>query len=103
MSQAYSRPPSDLYGVAGAASILFDRGIFRFGRYVEGMMEQASEGAQNEAFARSHRLRAFAECMGDDMTKSTAGYADPFVSGGGGVIRRGEDNPDDGEILASGY
>jgi len=101
MSQAYSRSPSELYGVSGAAGLFFDRGIFRFGRHVEGAMDQAASGAQNEQFANSHRLRAFAECMGDDMSKSSAGFADPFMGGAVSSVPRGEDNPteDEGVLL----
>lgn len=81
MSQAYNTTPSKLYGVDGAPGLFFDIGIFHFGRYVESELQEAESSAKNEMFARSNRARAFARCMGDDMTTSTAGFADPAVSG----------------------
>lgn len=81
MSQAYNKSPSELYGVEGAAGFCLDNGIFLFAQWVEGEMDAASSSAQNEAFARSNRARAFARCMGDDMETSTVGYADPFATG----------------------
>lgn len=81
MAQAYHRMPSEIYGVAGATGFFFDRGIFLFGRYVEGEMSAAEERASNAMFARSNRERAFAACMGDDMGVSSAGFADPFTTG----------------------
>lgn len=44
-------------------------------------MQEAERGAQSEIFARSSRARAFARCMGDDMSESTAGFTDPFADG----------------------
>lgn len=81
MSQAYNKTPSELYHVQGAAGLYFDTGVFQFARWVENEMQEAEANAQNEMFARSNRARAFARCMGDDMTKSTAGFADPFAAG----------------------
>lgn len=81
MCQAYNKTPSELYHVEGAAGLYFDTGIFQFARWVEGEMQEAEASAQNEMFARSNRARAFARCMGDDMSKSTAGFADPFAAG----------------------
>lgn len=31
-------------------------------------------------FANMYKARTFARCMGDDMSKSTAGFADPALS-----------------------
>lgn len=73
--------PSKLYGVDGASGLFFDIGIFHFGRYVESELQEAESSAKNEMFARSNRARAFARCMGDDMTTSSAGFADPAVGG----------------------
>ena len=44
-------------------------------------MSRAENSASNASFASMNRARAFARCMGDDMSKSTAGFADPFVDG----------------------
>lgn len=41
-------------------------------------MSTAESNASNSSFANMSRSRAFARCMGDDMEKSTAGFADPF-------------------------
>ena len=92
MCQAYNATPSKLYGVDGASVLFFDIGVFLFGRYVEGELQEAESSAKNEMFARSNRARAFARCMGDDMTTSSAGFADPAVGGLGddeGPIQRG--------------
>jgi hypothetical protein len=94
MSQAFSKAPSELYGVAGAAGFCFDRGIFLFGKYVEGEMSEAENRASNAMFARSNRARAFARCMGDDMETSTAGFADPFATGAVGTRRTLEGTED---------
>jgi hypothetical protein len=100
MSQSYNRTPSEIYDVKGAVGLFFDKGIFYFGRYVEGVVERAGQDALNSAFARSAQARAFARCMGDDMSKSTAGFADPFAGGATQSVRVDEDGE---EILASGY
>jgi hypothetical protein len=81
MSQAYHKTPSDLYGVKGAIGLCFDTGIFLFGRWVEGEVQEAERGASNEMFANMYRARTFARCMGDDMSESTVGFADPFNDG----------------------
>lgn len=81
MSQSYHRPPSELYGVQAAAGLCFDTGIFLFGRWVEGEVQEAERSASNEMFANMYRDRAFARCMGDDMETSTVGFADPFADG----------------------
>ena len=57
---------------------------------MEGLIADADH--ENPAFARSAKQRAFAKAMGDDMSISTAGFADPV---GYGVAN------DDGEILWS--
>jgi hypothetical protein len=101
MSQAYNRPPSDIYEVKGAAGLFFDKGLYYFGRYVEGVVERAGQDALSPSFARSAQARAFARCMGDDMEKSTAGYADPFTTGAADAPIRVDENGD--EIVSSGY
>src|SRR6516162_6591378 len=98
MAQAYNQPPSEIFGVKGAAGLFFDKGIFTFGRYVEGVVEHAGQDALNASFARSAQQRAFARCMGDDMEKSTAGFADPFFSG-----MHASETEDGDEILRSDY
>lgn len=95
MSQAYHRPPSDIYGVRGAVGLFFDRGIRLFGQHVEGEVSRAGNDAISPGFARSAQQRAFARCMGEDMEKSNVGFADPAVTG---AIARDED-----KILDSGY
>lgn len=82
MAQTFGKLPSDIYGIEGAAGYCFDRGIFLFGQHVENQMASAEQGASNAMFAASARARAFSRCMGDDMEKSTAGFADPFRSAG---------------------
>jgi hypothetical protein len=69
-----------------------------FGRYVEGVVSRAGEDALNAGFARSAQQRAFARCMGDDMSTSTAGFADPFASS-----HMASETEDGDEIIASGY
>lgn len=81
MSQAYHKTPSDLYDVQGATGLCFDTGIFLFGRWVEGEVQEAESSASNQMFANMYRARAFARCMGDDMSESTVGFADPFADG----------------------
>jgi hypothetical protein len=100
VSQAYHQPPSQIYEVKGAAGLFFDKGIFHFGRYVEGVVESAGQDALSPAFARSAQARAFAKAMGDDMSTSTAGFADPFSSAETDVIHVDENGD---EILESGY
>ena len=100
MSQAYNRPPSEIYEVRGAAGLFFDRGIFTFGRHVEGMVQRAGQDAVSPAFARSAQERAFAAAMGDDMETSTAGFADPCIDN---VLEDRNDIDGEDEILASGY
>jgi hypothetical protein len=100
MAQAYSQPPSQIYEVKGAAGLFFDKGIFFFGRYVEGVVEHAGQDALNATFARSAQARAFAQCMGDDMSKSSAGFADPFSQADSPAIRVDENGD---EIIESGY
>ena len=78
LSKSFNTLPSDIYGVSGAAGYFFDRGIYLFGNYVESEMSAAESSASNSSFANMSRSRAFARCMGDDMEKSTAGFADPF-------------------------
>lgn len=93
----------------GAAGFYLDNGIYLFGTYVEAEVREAGEGARDERFARSARERAFSRLMGDDMSNSTAGFADPFTSGAeiktqsGAPARRADklkDTPD-GELLWS--
>lgn len=81
MCQAYNKTPSELYRIEGAAGLCFDTGIFVFARWVENELAEAENNASNEMFARSARARAFARCMGDDMSESTAGFTDPFARG----------------------
>lgn len=100
MSQAYSQPPSQIYEVRGAVGLFFDKGIYYFGRYVEGVIESAGQDALSPAFARSAQARAFAKAMGDDMTKSSAGFADPFSAGESDAIRVDENGD---EIIETGY
>lgn len=100
ISQSYHQPPSQIYEVRGAAGLFFDKGIFYFGRHVENVVERAGQDALSPAFARSAQSRAFARAMGDDMTKSTAGFADPFSGAAIDSIRVDEDGD---EILESGY
>lgn len=95
MSQAYHRPPSEVYGVKGAVGLFFDRGIRLFGQHVEGEVSRAGQDAISPGFAKSAQQRAFARCMGEDMEKSNVGYADP---GAAGLLTKGED-----VILDSGY
>lgn len=107
MSQAYHRPPSEIYGFYGARSLFFDRSIFLFGQWVEGELQEAERSASNEMFARSARARTFARCMGDDMAFSTAGFADPYADGNVKVPSRKpfatpEDSPG-GEVIAEGF
>jgi hypothetical protein len=80
-SKAYNCRPSEYYGIEGAAGLYLDNGVYLFGTYVEQHVQEAGEGARNEMFARSSREREFARLMGEDMSKSTAGYADPFSTG----------------------
>lgn len=110
MTQSYHKTPSEVYNVYGAAGLCFDRGVFLFGRWVEGELSAAESQARNEMFARSSRARAFARCMGDDMATSTAGFADPALSGP--IKRTDEPYPDDipfpifnaaGEVIDEGY
>jgi hypothetical protein len=107
MSQSYNRTPSELYGFAGAVCLFFDQGIYLFGKWVEGELQEAERSASNEMFARSARARAFARCMGDDMSFSSAGFADPYADGNVTVPNRKpfetpEDRPG-GEIVDEGF
>ena len=98
MSQSYHQPPSQIYEVKGAAGLFFDKGIFLFGRWVENVVENAGQDALSPAFAKSAQQRAFARCMGDDMSKSTAGFSDPYVAATRNTQADGE-----GEVIMSGY
>ena len=44
-------------------------------------MSEAESRASNATFANMNRARTFARCMGDDMERSTAGFADPVADG----------------------
>lgn len=94
-SQAYHRPPSEIYGVKGAAGLFLDKAIRLFGQHVEGEVNRAGQDAISPGFARSAQQRAFARCMGEDMETSTVGFADPVATGAA--------SGDDGQILDSGY
>lgn len=100
MSQAYNRTPSEIYEVRGAVGLFFDKGLFYFGKHVEGVVQRAGQDAVNSSFARMAEARAFAEAMGDDMETSNVGFADPFADGGVD-LPEGVDGED--EILSSGY
>ena len=97
MSQAYSRTPSQLYEVRGAAGFFFDKALSLFGRWVEGEVERASQDAISPGFARSAQLRTFAKCMGDDMSTSSAGFSDPFADGQGVPSEANE------QVIMDGY
>lgn len=107
MSQAYHLNPSQLYGVEGAAGLFFDESLFLFGRWVEREVQEAERSASNEMFANMYRDRTFAKCMGDDMSESTVGFADPFSDGvvmtideqGNRKRRSKTDDTGDGELL----
>lgn len=81
--------------------MFFDRGIYLFGKHVEGVVQRASQDAISPTFARMAEARAFAAAMGDDMETSTAGFADPFADGA--VESTPESSEGSDEILASGY
>ncbi len=98
MSQTYNTTPSLLYKVDGAAGFFFDRGTYLFGQWVEGELQEAESRGTSPAFSRSNRIRAFAKCMGDDMAKSAAGFANPFTTG---AIKNKDGDGE--EILASGF
>ena len=100
MSRAYNQPPSEIYGVKGAVGLFFDKGIYYFGKYVEGVVERAGEDALNSTFARSAQARAFAQLMGDDMEKSSVGFANPFSGAETSTIPVDENGD---EIIDSGY
>ena len=51
-----------------------------FGRWVESEVQEAESSATNKMFANMYKARTFARCMGDDMSESTAGFADPALS-----------------------
>ena len=100
ISNSFHKLPSEIYGVSGAAGYFFDRGIYLFGNYVEGEMSRAENSASNASFASMNRARAFARCMGDDMAKSTAGFADPFSDGKINVKSKSTENTA-GQVLWS--
>lgn len=100
MSQSYNHLPSEIFDVKGAVGLFFDKGIFYFGRYVENVVNRAGEDALNATFARSAQARAFAQCMGDDMTKSSAGFANPF---NGAELNSIQVDENGDEIIESGY
>lgn len=99
LSQAYNRTPSELYGIHAAAGLFLDIGVMSFGRHVEGVVSNAGQDAISPAFAKMQEMRAFAELMGDDMSESNVGFADPFADGL--PMDRTPDEQD--EIIASGY
>mgnify|MGYP007070997282 CR=1 FL=1 len=61
-------------------------------------MSEAESRASNASFANMNRARAFSRCMGDDMAKSTAGFADPFADG---KIKKSKTKSDVGTVLWS--
>lgn len=77
-SKTYHKLPSDLLGVTDPlARYYFDRGIYWFGRFVEGEMDTAEKiagkGKRNaEPFIASARQRTFNKLMG--IKDSTAGF-----------------------------
>jgi hypothetical protein len=80
--------------------LFFDKGIYYFGKYVEGVVDRAGQDALNSTFARSAQARAFSQLMGDDMESSSAGFADPFAGASSSTIPVDENGD---EILDSGY
>lgn len=61
-------------------------------------MAEAESGSTSPMFARTARMRAFARAMGDDMSKSTVGYATPMFS-----THRTSDQQSDEEILMENF
>lgn len=84
----------------GAAGYILDRALWIFGTNVENVVSEAQSGATNPMFQRSAAMRAFSRAMGDDMSKSTAGFANPtFKSGSSAEEERAREE----EILESGF
>jgi len=99
LSQAYGRTPSEFYGIQAAAGLILDIGIMAFGKHVEAVVQNAGQDAISPAFAKMQEMRAFAELMGDDMSQSNVGFADPFADG----LPMDREADEQDEILASGY
>jgi hypothetical protein len=80
MAKLFCQKPSDIAilddCVGEFGRFWFDRGIAAFGRAVHQRMEQAGQSS-NETIARTQRIREWNRLMGEDMSTSAAGYADP--------------------------
>ena len=82
MSQVYRCRPSDLVGLEDVLHrFWFDRGIRLFGVYLTNQADAAADNAgraatgnNKAAMEQSARDRTLARLLGEDMTKSKAGY-----------------------------
>ena len=82
MSQVYRCRPSDLVGLEDVLErFWFDRGIRLFGVYLTNQADAAADnagrsasGGNRAAMEQSARDRTLAKLLGEDMTKSNAGY-----------------------------
>ena len=86
-SQAYKTTPSSLVGIPRGRieGFYLDRGIWLFGSWVEREVNAAGDNVQKnqksrrnrkgvEKLVNSARIRALQRCLGEDMSKSTAGF-----------------------------
>jgi len=83
LSRTWGCRPSDLYGLGASdyVAFCFDRAIATFGLAVEADMDEAAEGTDNAAQAKSARQRALNNWLtleGDEPMPGT--FRDPFAT-----------------------
>jgi hypothetical protein len=83
MTKVYRQRPSDILQLEGSLiKFQVDRGIRLFGTYVENSVDKAGDAAggstknakSKKALTTTARTRTLAKLLGEDMSKSTAGY-----------------------------
>jgi hypothetical protein len=80
MAKLFAQLPSDIAVlddcVGEFGRFWFNRGIAAFGRAVQTRMEEVGQSS-NPAIAQSQRIREWNRLMGEDMSNSAVGFADP--------------------------
>lgn len=68
LSKAYSRRPSELYGIDHPVqSFFFDRAVYLFGTTLEADLEKAGEKAKKPKQAEQARMRMLQKWLGQEV------------------------------------
>jgi len=78
---AFNQKPSDTAYlddcIDAVGRYYFDRGIWAFGEHVKRRLDEVTNSTENASIAQSRREREWERLMGEDMSQSAAGFADP--------------------------